>query len=201
VNKRIKSIMRLNIGLLITALLLITSCASRSTKLTSVWRDENYTGHLNKVFVIGASPNPNIRSASEREFVSQLKSLGVDAVPSHYSIFPEKMLDKDTIVSKIKDLDVNAVLITRLVWKDEQIYYGTDWYEDYKGSHRSSKQMSKLKDVTFKVETKLFDAGTEKPVWSAVSETFILSGVSIYDEVKPFIEIIVKNLSKEKFFQ
>jgi len=55
--------------------------------------------------------------------------------------------------------------------------------------------------VTFKVETKLFDVGTEKPVWSAVSETFILSGVSIYEEIQPFIEIIVKKLAKEKFLQ
>ena len=193
--------MRLNIGLLIIAFLLITSCASRSTILTSVWRDENYTGHLKKVFVIGASPNPTVRSAFEREFVSQLKSLGVDAVPSHYSIFPEKMLDKDTIVSKIKGLDINAVLITRLVRKDEQTYYGTNWYEDYKVSYRSGKRMSKLKDVTLKVETKLFDAESEKPVWSAVSETFILSGGSIYDEIQPFIKKMVKNLSKEKFLQ
>ncbi len=193
--------MRLNISLLIIAFLLITSCASRSTKLTSVWRDENYTGHLKKVFVIGASPNPTVRSAFEREFVSQLKSLGVDAVPSHYSIFPEKMLDKDTIVSKIKGLEIDSVLITRLVWKDEKTYYGTSYYEDYRESYRSSKRMRNLKDVTFKVETKLFDAGTEKPIWSAVSETFILSGVSIYEEIQPFIKNIVKNLSKENFLQ
>jgi hypothetical protein len=164
-KKKIKGEKRLGLSLLLIALLLITSCAA--TTLTSVWKDESYTGNLKKVFVIGASQNTQIRSAFENEFINQLNSHGVDAFPSHYIIYPEKMLDKDTIVSNIKNLDIDAVLITSLSNKNTMTYQG--WYESYTYNYRVSKRASAETDATFYLETKLFDAKTEKLIWSATS--------------------------------
>jgi hypothetical protein len=162
--------------------------------LYSVWRDEGYIGHINKVFIIGASPKPVIRRIFEREFVNQLKSRGVDAVASHQVIPSDEMLDKETIVSKIKGLDIDTVLITRVAEKKTLVRDFRDWYVYYTGSHRRV-----FKEELVSLETNLYEVRTGKLIWSASSETVLMEGRSIYRNIESLVKVMVKQLSEEKF--
>ena len=42
------------------------------------------------------------------------------------------------------------------------------------------------------METGLYDFSTEKPVWSALTRTFVIEGEKKDKKIKSFIEIIIK---------
>ena len=179
------------------SLLLMTSCAS--TKLYSVWRDESYSGKIKKVFIIGASNKPDIRRKFEHEFVNQLKSRGVDAVASNQLIPSDKMLDKETIVSKIKALDIDAVLVTKLVKKKKvlQEIGHSSWYNNYSGGYTTQTYTDELVSL----ETNLYEVWTEKLIWSVLSETYLMEERNRYRIMKALVKVIVKKLSEEKFIK
>ena len=63
-------------------LLYIAGCASKPT-VTGVWMNEEYTGQINKVLVLGITNNVSARLIFEDQFVAQLKNKGVDAIASY----------------------------------------------------------------------------------------------------------------------
>jgi hypothetical protein len=174
-------------------MLIITSC-TKATTLLSTWRDEGYSGNIKKVLILGASENQGTRRIFEQEFSNQLKPHGVASLPSNEILPAEKMLDKETIRSKIADLNIDAVLVTRLVEKKTERVYSPGWYDGYKQSYGRV-----FKDEIVNLETSLYDVKTEKMIWSALSETVVMEGESVYKEIKAFIKIMVDNLAKEKF--
>lgn len=185
-------------SLSIMALLFMISCAP-TTNLTSVWRDDNYRGNMKNVFVIGAAQKPGVRRIFEREFVSQLKTHGTNAVASYEYISDDKMLDKDTVVSTIKNMDIDAVLVSRLLERKNIKSYvpGSyqNWHSYYSTAYRDSCPPGYVCQEIVAQETNLFDARTEQLVWSAISETFVNDGT--YELIKSFIKQVIDNLTKE----
>jgi hypothetical protein len=173
--------------------LIIASC-STTTTLLSTWSDKDYSGNIKKVLIIGASENQGRRRIFEGEFANQLKPHGVASLPSNEILPAEKMLDKETILSKIEDLNIDAVLVTKLVEKQTERVYYPSWYDGYKQSYGRV-----FKDQIVNLETSLYDVKTEGMIWYASSEIILMEGESIYNEIKAFIKIMVKNLAKEKF--
>jgi hypothetical protein len=172
------------------ALLVMTSCAT-TTKLTSLWRDENYDKPLNKIMIIGVAEKPVNRRIFEREFTHQLKERGVDTVPS-FQVFPwDQMLEKDIIVSKIKEMEIDTVLITSLSDK-RVVNTEVRYYQRYASSYKEV-----YKDKLVSLETNLFDAGTEKLIWSATSDTFLKDGAYVNKEIRKFINVMIKQLSED----
>ena len=154
-------------------------------------------------YIIGAAKKPGIRKIFEREFVNQLKSHGVYALESNEYIPGDKMLDKDVIVSKIRELDVNAVLVTRLLEQKHIVRkvpgYCSTWNRYYEESYESSCPRGYNCEEIAALETNLYDAKTEKLIWSAISETNVEAGT--YDVIKGFITSIIKDLSEENILR
>jgi hypothetical protein len=70
------------------AALMFAGCAS--TELVNQWSNPAYTSpSFKRVMVIGVTRQASIRRNFEDEFVTQLKAVGVDAVPS-YQYIPDK---------------------------------------------------------------------------------------------------------------
>ncbi len=185
---------------------ILMSCAS--TELISTWKDDSYSGSIKNVLVIVITEKKAVRRVLERVYAMQFKGYGVNAVPSHEILPDEKMLNKDTILSKIEDMGIDSVLLTRLVSREEVTteYYGHGthnrygryggWYGYYSDSYRRS-----YTDDIVNLETVLYEVKNEKAVWSVLSETTILEGTSSFKEMQPFVETILKNLSKDKLIQ
>jgi hypothetical protein len=161
------------------------------------------------MLVMGVSNKPAVKRFFETEFAKQLKDHGVESVPS-FSVFPsEKMIEKDAIAREIKDLGIDAVLITRLVERKTVETYvpGTrslqsipqrGWHSYYASSYSYVYDPGyTIEDEVVILETNIYNAKNEKLIWSALSETFMEgSGDEI---IRSFIKTIIKNMSKESF--
>ncbi|TNF53086.1 hypothetical protein EP227_06475 [bacterium] len=171
-------------------LMVVTSCAP-TTKLTSLWRDDRYDKPLNNVMVIGVAKRPASRRIFEREFTYQFKERGVNAVPSFQVLPSEEMLEKETIVSKIKEMDIDTVLITSLT-DQKVVSTQVRYYQRYASSYKEV-----YKDKLVSLETNLFDAKTEKLIWAATSDTFLKDGANVNNEIRNLVNIMIKQLSDD----
>jgi len=179
------------------------------TTLDTVWKDPQYQGgKLNKILVIGVAKNQTIRRFFEDEFVTKLENYGSDAISSYKIIPTEEMLDERALKAKIEDLDINAVLITRLVDKKKErteyvttqpgpgyrYDYRPDWYGYYSRSYSYSVSSVRYSEYeVLKIETNVYDAETSEMIWSALSDT--VSGGSNEVELRSVIKVIAKSLS------
>jgi hypothetical protein len=199
--------------ILVAILFMLTGCAT--TEFTSVWKDESFKGHPRKLMVIGMAKKPVLRRVFEDEFVRQLKNAGTDAVASYKVISTEKLPDEQVIAAKMREVQADAVLITRLVdkkvvrtyvpgrmdypmgfWYDRYpAYYGT-WPSYY--SYGSSFMYSPgyvAEDQYALMETCLYAADGGNLIWSATSETMI--NRSDQKMIKSFIEAMVDKLQEQ----
>jgi hypothetical protein len=184
----------------ITFLALMNSCAT--TALTSVWEDNTYKGGpLRKVLVIGVFQGEEAESFFDDEFVDQLKAKGIDAVPG-YSVLPDSILDKEAMAVKIKELGVDSVLVTRLVdVRDAGTYdtYPTRVDAKFFDYYVMCCQTVVSPGYNVLLETKIFGAKNDKPIWSALSESSF--DRSLENTLKSFIPVIIKDLREKKLIQ
>ena len=204
-------------ALFITFLFIMTSCATTSTKMKNVWRDNNYAGKIKKVLVIGVIKRTAIKHFFELEMAQQLEARGIEAIAGNLVLPHDKEADKNLIVSTLKELGADGVFIARLVNRKtvEQyipgdVYYGRAYYTPpahYRGMHsyysRSYGTVYSpgytVRNEVVIVETNLFDAASEQLVWSALSETFVEDDSDKL--IKSFVEIMINNLFKQNLFE
>ena len=191
----------------------LTSCAA-STQLTSSWADPTAAGHhFKKIVVVGVTNKDAVRREYEDAFVAELKSRGVDAVPSYSFAAGEGKIDKDQAVAKLKELGAEAVILTRLVDRESyntyypptystvaapSAYYG-GWYGYYNMgySYMSSPGYVEENQV-YRVETTLYDVTNDKLVWSGITETTLSSGTAPTTEIMPLITTLAYAMEGKK---
>jgi len=201
--------------LFVIFLFIMTSCAT--TELKNVWRDDNYSGKIKRVLVIGVIKRPALRRFFEQEFVQQLKARGTDAVAGFTVLPPNEEVDKNIIASKLKELNADGVLITSLVDKKTvetyipgDVYYGhayyappvhyREWDSYYSRSYTAVYQPGyTVKHKVVIVETNLYEAGSEKLVWSALSKTFVEGDSNKL--IRSFVQVMIKDLSEKNLLQ
>lgn len=210
-------------GCIMLCFLTMTGCAA--TQVKQVWKDEAFQGgRLDNVLVISILKNNTARRAFESEFVKYFRYRGIIAVES-FRVLTTDALEgdeaRDAIVQKIKELGIDAVLMTKVVGSrtaEETIpgmtitagyglpygsygawgaYAGVAY--SFPGPTQPTTQGYSHVDKFLVIETQLFDVETEKLIWAAQSETRI-SG-SPQEEIKPYISIIAKRLFRDKLFQ
>ena len=200
-------------ALLVIVLFIMTSCAT--TKLKNVWRDDNYSGKIKRVLVIGVITRPGLKRFFEYEMVQQMEVRGIGAIAGYSVMPPDKEADKDSIVSILKEQDIDGVLIARLVDRQDVHYgsgpkYGSTSYErpsPYRQWHSYySKSYSmvnipeqKVKHEIVSVETNLYDADSEQLVWSALSRTFVAGDSN--EVIRSFVQVMIKDLYKKKLLR
>ena len=186
------------ISFLMLVVLLLSGCVS--TRLTAVWKDVAYQAHPTKVMVIGVAKTPLKRRIFEDEFVAQLKAHRTDAVASYKVLSDKKQDDQEAIAAKVKELDADTVLITRLVSKKTvkvyvpsmpyypPLYYGR-WPDYYDYGYRTMYTPGYMTEEEFAVmETNLYDAASDNLIWAATSETEIRG--SDQSQIKEYIGVM-----------
>ena len=172
----------------------MTSCAS--TKVTGEWKDPNLTTkQFKKIMVMGIAKQPQNRRFYEDEFVRQLKAKGVMAISSHTLISHENMWDRATIVQTLGSMEFDSVIITRVVdMKNRQQYYDVNMYDYYNRSFnyrvRGSTDQQK-----FVFESNLYDAKTEKLVFSLSTDTYAQENINkrLGSYIKTVLNKLVQN--------
>jgi hypothetical protein len=215
-----EELMRRSIGwyilLLLTGMLLLAGCSS--TRVVTSWHDESYrSGVFKKPLVLALAKKEIIRAKLEDEFVRELRARGVDAVQS-YKMFPEQEdLKADTIKEKLPGTDRDSIMVTHLVdVKKETVYvpertevYPTGFYArpGYYGRFGTYYSQSynvvtspgySYESKVYVLETNLYEAATEKLVWTVVTESE--QSESVDDALKEFVGIVMKDIEKNKVF-
>jgi len=193
----------------ILGMTVLSSCVT--TSVTGQWRDEAYTGSPKKALVILVTAKPTVMRLFEDEFAQQLKIRGIDAVPG-YSLLPsEGKVEKEEVAAAAGKIGADSLFITRLVDKKSyEVYYpgsvyagppgpyGPGWGNYYSmgySYYSASPGYSYQQDILY-VETQLFDVKSEKLIWSVMTETPVQNNLE--SEVKDFVQVIMKNLSKNR---
>lgn len=190
----------------------LAGCAS-TTKMISTWKAPDFQGGaFRKTLVIGVFETTGVREVVEGQFVEQLKDENVEAAASN-AFLSDDELSREAVVNKVREVGFDSVILARLIDQAgyEKAYAPTagsldidaareqTWHHDYVASsarETGSYTVASRRDV--RVETRIFDAQTQKLVWSGVSETQVdgLDAVQIKDAVSA----ILSRLRQERVF-
>jgi hypothetical protein len=203
-------------SLFLVIFLLMTGCAA--TQVQQVWTDETSPGgRLNSVFIIVPVNQPSTRRMFETEFARYFKSHGNKAVESFREVELETFYDKgsrDAVLAKLREQGIDAVLLTRVVdhRTKENIIPGMTITAGYGmwgasagvgytfGGPSTPTTQSYSREETFVgLETNLFDAKTEKLLWSIRTETRITGNPQ--EEIKPYVGLVAEKLFRAKWFK
>ena len=187
------------ITLALTALV-ITACAN--TKPVGEWSNEQFTGKLNNILIIGVTSRSDRRRVFEDKFVEGLAALKVNATPSYKLMDSSLHLTRQVVENAIKGQDIGAVLITRLAGiKKKDVYRAPDnqdenlsYFNYYdKSLHLANDGYTEQFRVVA-LETNLYDTESADLVWSMQSETMDASQPRhvIEDQIKLTIDTLAK---------
>jgi hypothetical protein len=192
---------------LASAVVITQLAACSTTYVSSLWKDPTYQVKPHKIMIIGIAKNPANKRTLEDDFAKRLKLQGTDAVSS-YAILPDdKDGNKDAIVAKMKEQGADAVLITRIadrktvyrnlleVYAPPQSY--STWQNYYEYGYGNITSPNYVEETKYAVmETNMYDAGNDKLIWSASSETQITGTDQKF--IKSYVDVMVKNMTKQK---
>ena len=161
-------------------LLILAGCTKNPT-VTDLWLDEAYDGkQYGKILVIGAAEKITFRTLFEGELVKQLKSRGVEAIPSYIILPDNEMLTREIILSAIEKSDIDSVLITSLAERSKRtVYYsieGSSPYAYYNGLYTTMRNSGKTTSYDIEIlflKTNFYDVESENLIWSMTSESEI----------------------------
>jgi hypothetical protein len=188
--------------LALIAAAMLAACAS--TALINQWSNPAYTSaSFKRVMVIGVARQPSVRRTFEDEFTSQLKSAGVDAVPSYRYIQEEGPAEQKRLQQAVNEAGADAAIITRLVSKEQKTqitpgfyqpapgfygWYSTGWMGYYEPPRVYQYEV-------YTSETSLYDMTRNEVVWSGTAQTTAPGDIN--REIKSYAEIMIRAL-KEK---
>lgn len=200
-----------SLNTLFALLLSLTSCGG--TKLTSTWKDTNYEGTIDKIMVVAVTENTRNRLIFEREFVEEFKKTGVEAIASIDVIPPEEASNEAAILNEARKRGISMILVTHLIGVDEKSVYhppktrtvsrggyhnrfNSYYPRVYEYVHEPG-YYTKHKSVN--LETNLYEAKTEKLIWSVTSET--IDPESVNTIIESLSKEVIKNLRKNKLLE
>jgi hypothetical protein len=165
----------------VAASILFAACTT--TKFKTVWKDDLYEGNPAKIMVIGVSGTPAVRRLLEDEFVKEFNDRKTDAIAS-YTVLPDQaMADESAIAAKAKEVGADTVLITESVGRKT-------------GSTVSP--WGTYVDLYIDTETIVYDMKSNKPIWTALTETWVRDSQSEKSRIRAFVKLIVRRLSEQE---
>ena len=188
------------------------SCGS-TTEIIGEWSEDEYkTGSIDKLLILGVvdQKKPLLRRKFEDGLVSAFKQHGTNAVASMDYMPYDEIIDSTSFEKYFSDLDLDAVLVSRLVGIDKERkveagyayvlpynnYYG--FYGYYYAAVQYANTSSYLsKNVVVVLETNLYETKNKKIIWSGISETIDPDKAS--DVIKSLGAVLADKLRSEGF--
>jgi len=199
-------------AILLLAVLVTPDPALASTKFTTAWKSPDAgpiqlePGDTVLAMVIGT--RDDVRNGAEAALAAELEKRGVAAVPA-YTVIPKSMIqDEEKARPYVEKKGCTYAVIMRLVNQETDIkgsgplltatpiytgpyygglyggYWGFGWGVSYNAGNIEL-------DRHFKIETLVYDLGTNKLVWAGMSDT------ANPDTVLKFVKDLVKSIGNE----
>lgn len=202
---------RIILLVMITAGTLLGACST--TMITGSWKNPDFTGKVEKIYVVGIARQETTRRIFEDGFCQELARLGATGMASYGDLKITQETSEDVIAGRIKANGADAVLMARAVGsRTEQVvnpgyvsgpvygpgyYYPDPYYRYYGGYYARSYDMvyqpatvSEFKVVT--VEANLYSAASGELIWSAQLETVVEADLSVL--INDFIKVVTRDL-------
>lgn len=209
-----KKILRILI-LLVFFTTLFISCSSTKTEIIGEWQNDSYQkGNIEKVLVLGIvnKEKPLLRRNFEDGMAKAFNDGGISATPSMDHMPYDVAIDSTAFEKYFKELDVDAVVVSRLVAVDANrdfkagylytipynSYYGFYGYY-YAGISYANSSGYLSQNVVVVLETNVYETTDKKLIWSGVSETVEPDKAS--DVINSFSDELVRKLKSEGYFK
>ncbi|MBE0572231.1 MAG: hypothetical protein IH618_11870 [Ignavibacteriaceae bacterium] len=203
------------ISLLTFLTVLFFSCSTTKTSIIGEWQDDTYQkGNLQKVLVLGIvnKEKPLLRRNFEDGMARAFNDGGISAVVSMDHMPYDVAVDSTSFEKYFKELDVDAVVVSRLVAVDADrdykagylytipynSYYGFYGYY-YAGISYANSAGYLSQNVVVVLETNIYETTNKKLIWSGVSETVEPDKAS--DVINSFGSELVSRLKTEGYFK
>ena len=206
----------------ITLIVLITflaiifiSCSSTKTDIIGEWQDDTFEkGNIEKVLVLGivSKEKPLLRRNFEDGMARAFNDGGITATPSMDHMPYDVAIDSTTFEKYFSELEIDAVVISRLVAVDAERDYKAGYlytipYNSYYGFYgyynagiayaNSAGYLSQ--EVVVVLETNIYETTNKKLIWSGVSETVEPDKAS--DVINSFSNQLVSKLKSQGYFK
>lgn len=206
----------------ILSLLVITllfSCGS-TTKITGAWtnKEELKDKSYKSVFIAVLASNPQVKNMLENELAFRAKQRGIKATMSHdvfiQTFSKDNMPSKENLVPRIQETGAETIFTVSLLDKETTTRYvpgstssfyspygvGYGYYGGFYGYYSTVYPMVYepgyyTTDKTYYVESNLYDAQTEKLLWSAQSKTVNPSDMEEF--TKDYIDVLFAQMIKD----
>jgi len=187
--------------------------ACSSTMITGSWKNPDFTGRVEKIYVVGIAKQETTRRIFEDGFSKQLATSGATGIPSYTDLKINEETDQDVIAARIKANGADSVLMARAInTRTEQVvnpgyvsspgyggrgYYPDPHYRHYGGYYSRSYDVvyqpatvSEFQIVT--IEANLYSAASGELIWSAQLETVVEANIDAL--INDFIAVVTKDL-------
>lgn len=197
--------------LLLCCTLLLSAC--QTTETLNTWSDDSQAHAFSKVLVMAVLKEPVYRNLLEQKLVDALKAEGINAAAAS-NLYPnDDVLDEAMIDAAISQAGADSVMVIRLVdTRKETVYtpgtvyvpggyggrYGLGYYGYYGGGYSAMSTPGYTTEYNIStVETTLFDAASNKRVWSTITET---TETSVKNGINSYIKVIGKSVTASGLF-
>ncbi len=197
---------------LITIFSFLLSACSPATLLVENWSDPQYNGPpLKKILVIGVIKNTERRYAFEDEFASLISAGNRQGIASH-KLLPdlEKQGNKEFVLKIVEQTGADGVMIvtTHGLINLQRVTPPTFDYIPNSGAGHSYSMFGyynyshsitynpghTVTDKLLRVDIKLFNAASEKVIWSGKTESF--NPTSSKEVVAELERLVIKDIRK-----
>jgi hypothetical protein len=189
----------------ITGILIVLALAgcSTATPIVSEWRNPAYgSGSFKRIMVGGLGEDTSVRRNFEDEFVTQLRAVGVDALPSYRLIPENETIDETKLKEAAQKAGADALLFARLIKVEQKSQYGPSAFPYTSfgifGSHVGASWSglggapSVYRYNEYVSETTLYDTGKNEVVWTGTIKTS--EPENVRTAIKSYVETVMKTL-------
>ena len=203
------------VSVLLLMIIIFSSCSS-TTQTTAKWTSpQRAPGGYKNFLLVGLTNNVPARETVEGELEVQLFKIGVNSQKS-IKVFPPSMsnansVNKEKILEVVKSNGDDAILTLSLVNKETETRYipGSYGYDpafryDYYGSFGGYYSYWSpyaydpgyyVNEKIYFLETNVYDAKTEKLIWSAQSKTYDPKDIETF--AAEYSRSLIKELIKD----
>lgn len=157
---------------------IFAGCAKTPT-ITDISSNESYEGlHYENILVIGAATKITFRNLLEGKLTKQLQDHGLSPLPS-YGILPySNNLTRQTVLNAVEKSGIEGILFICLIESGKKDSFDSIdksnpyiFYENFQKIMAGASASSSREEQKFFLTSCLYDAKTEKQIWSLTTES------------------------------
>lgn len=199
---------------LVAALTLLAACAT-STTLTSTWKaPDTQTINLSgrRIAAVFITNDDSLRRTGENALVADFSSRGAHGFGTYYLLPGDQHFDGDTAESRLKAAGADAVVMMRVVGKEQRIIYTPGYIvtPPYRGFRpywgfgwRTVYQPGSLQvETDVSIETLVYSLpaeGTSQLLWASSSRTTTANPANLNALVREVAEATAREMTNAGF--